>query len=172
MHANIIKTLSVLSSYGPIGDKFVVEKFFDPLVRLTTNPSTEPGLVVCCAEMLHLLCSKASYETEIQSYLNDKMVFAKTLTLLIQRDLIELQSYVTKCVASLASDKERRSFVVLGGGKKLIQILKKELSRTHGTQLCESSIAALFNLSVCKSNRNHLCRIGLKTLLQLSLIHI
>ena len=38
MHINIIKMLSVLSAHGPIGDKLIVEKFFDPLVRLITIP--------------------------------------------------------------------------------------------------------------------------------------
>ena len=67
--------------------------------------------------MLQLLCSNENYANTIKAKVNNDMVFSTILTILMKRNSQQLQEYVAACVSSLASDKDRRSFVVLGGVK-------------------------------------------------------
>ena len=160
----LLKLLSVLSEDKAIGDKLMQQNFYDTLIRIITIPSVAPMVTISCTKMLQLLCSNENYAKTIKAQVNNDMVFSTILTILMKRNSQQLQEYVAACVSSLASDKDRRSFVVLGGGRKLIASIKTQLFK-NPSSLNGSRINALFNLSVCKKNRFHLCKIGLKPLL-------
>ena len=140
------------------------DKFYDTIIRIATSTTFAPNVIISATNMLQLLCANSKHEDAIKSYVNKDMVFANVLTILVKRENLKLQQYVASCVSSLASNKERRSFVVLGGGKKLIELIHMQMCDPH-TPLNSSLIHAIFNLSVCVKNRVHLCKIGLKPLL-------
>ena len=140
-------------------------KIYDTLLRLALAPlgQVSNGLQIKAAEFLRWLCVDPKTLKIVSHYTSQNILVSSMLISMMQITDRNIQAYVAQCVASLSTDKERQSFTRLGGACPLVQFLENP-----NDPFVEPASIALYNLSVCTSVQEYLCRLALPYLLRIA----